>query len=184
MAKHPRKPRAKVTPESWCTQDRLELLTAWAALGQTMEQIAKRMGVTRKTLYVWQDKRPEIKAAIALGASGADNRMEQSLFQNGMDRYVTLHTYEYDYDDAGNKIRERIVRTEHKFVRADTSAQIFWLCNRRPDRWKDVRTLSKLADQAGGAEEGSTGVVILPEVDTPPTEERPAEEQEDGENDG
>lgn len=184
MAKKPRKPRIKVTPEAWCTQDRLELLQAWAALGLTMEQIAKRMGITRKTLYVWQDKRPEIKAAIDLGASGADNRMEHSLYQNGMDRYVTLHTYEYDFDEEGNKIRERIVKTEHKFIRADTSAQIFWLCNRRPDRWKDVRTLSKLADQAGSAEEGSTGVVILPEVDAPPDDTSLTEGKEGGAENG
>ena len=184
MAKKQRKPRTKVTPDSWCTQDRLEILTAWAALGLDKEQIAKRMGITRKTLYVWQNKHPEIKAAIELGASGADNRMEHSLYQNGTDRYVTLHTYEYEYDSDGNCIRKKIVKTEHKFIRADTSAQIFWLCNRRPDRWKDVRTLAKSADQAGGAEEGSTGVVILPQVDAPPEDASFTEGKEGGEDGG
>lgn len=181
MAKKPRKTRAKSEPEAWCTQDRLALLTAWSALGLTMEQLAGRMGIARKTLYAWQNKHPELKAAIELGASGADNRMEHNLYQNGTDRYITLHTYEYEYDEDGNQITERIVRTEHKFIRADTSAQIFWLCNRRPDRWRDVRSLSKVAECAEGTENGSTGIVILPQIDEPPAEESHAESKERGE---
>ena len=48
------------------------------------------------------------------------------------------------------------VVTTTKMVIPDVTAQIFWLKNRRPDRWRDK-------PQEVEADMSETGVIILPE---------------------
>lgn len=154
------------------------MVTLMAARGLTMKQLAKEMGISAPTLKKWRSENPELDAAIKRGAMSADDRMESELYQNATDHYAVEDTVEYIYDDAGNKLDERIIRRQYKHIRADTTAQFFWLCNRRPEVWRDIRSIAKAA--AEGAAEREGGVVILPEADAPPSPE--AETAGEGEN--
>ena len=68
----------------------------------------------------------------------------------------------YDYteqrieksDKDGTKIVQIL-----KHVPADTTAQIFWLKNRKPDVWRDRRE-----KDSGNEDENESGVLIVPEV--------------------
>lgn len=46
------------------------------------------------------------------------------------------------YDDAGRPIMKQVkhIKKIQKTALPDTTAQIFWLKNRRPDRWRDKPT--------------------------------------------
>ena len=53
---------------------------------------------------------------------------------------VSTKVRKIDYDSSGKKIREyEELQTGYDEVHVppDTTAQIFWLKNRRPDRWRD-----------------------------------------------
>lgn len=150
----------------WLYAYKLQMVTLMAASGLTMKQLAKEMGISAPTLKKWRSENPELDAAIKRGAKSADDRMESELYQNATDHYAVEDLVEYVYDDDGNQIGERIIRRQYKHVRADTTAQLFWLCNRRPDVWRDIRSISKAAADAASEREG--GVVILPEADAPP----------------
>ena len=45
---------AKGKYQHWLTPEGLTLLEGWARDGLTDEQMAQRMGITAKTLYVWK----------------------------------------------------------------------------------------------------------------------------------
>lgn len=156
------------------------MLTVMAASGLTMKELAKEIGISEPTLKKWREKNPEIEAAIRRGTTPADDRMEGELYRNATDRYAVEDTVEYDYNEQGELIRERVVRRQYKHIKADTTAQIFYLCNRRPDVWRDIRAAAKAAENV--EIESSGGVVILPEVDAPP--EVSADESEATENVG
>lgn len=150
-----------------------------------MKALAKEIGITEPTLKKWRDTNPEIEAAIRRGTTPADNRMEDELYRNATDRYAVEDTVEYDYNEQGELIRERVVRRQYKHIKADTTAQIFYLCNRRPEVWRDIRSVAKTAETA--EIESTGGVVILPEVDAPPevvTDESEATENVGGAEDG
>ncbi|MGM9647123.1 MAG: helix-turn-helix domain-containing protein [Eubacteriales bacterium] len=172
------KPKTKAS--DWLSAYRLQLLTVMAAAGMSMKALAKEIGITEPTLKKWRNENPEIEAAISRGTKPADDRMECELYRNATDRYAVEDTVEYDYNEQGELIRERVVRRQYKHVKADTTAQIFYLCNRRPEVWRDIRAVAKAAETA--EIESSCGVVILPEVDAPP--EVGAAESEDKENVG
>lgn len=105
----------------------LTLLEGWARSGLSMKQIAKNIGITDQCLYLWFKKYPEIKQAVEKGKEVVDYEVENALYKTAMG----FELVEQQLDNKGNK--RMIKRT----VPPNVAAQIFWLKNRRPDRWRD-----------------------------------------------
>ncbi|MFA5348132.1 MAG: hypothetical protein WC294_08340 [Methanoregula sp.] len=99
--------------------------------GKTNPEIAASLGIVESTLHEWRKKYPEFSDALKEGKEEADSRVEASLFQRatGYDLDVEETT---EYPDGGMQVK----RTK-KHIAPDTTAQIFWLKNRRPDEWRD-----------------------------------------------
>jgi hypothetical protein len=119
----------------WLTKDNLTRLTGWARDGLTDDQIAAKMGVCRTTLYDWYNRYPDILNAVKKGKEPVDVEVENALLKRalGYDYEETITEVE---DLGGGKTRKHVKRvTRH--VAGDTTAQIFWLKNRPPDRWRD-----------------------------------------------
>ena len=108
---------------------------AAARFGAIEEEIADELNIGITTLERWKEKYPEFRGALNVGKQAADDRVERSLYQraNG-------------YSHPAVKIfMTRDGKTvEHKYTEhypPDTTAAIFFLKNRRPDRWRDVQNI-------------------------------------------
>jgi len=136
---------AKGKYADWLGADGLLLVEAWARDGLTEEQIAHNMGITRETLRVWKNKFPAISSALKKGKEVVDIEVENALLKKAMGYNVevkkTFKVRIVDYDqDTGKKIMEREelqTGVDEVHIPADTTAQIFWLKNRRPESWRD-----------------------------------------------
>lgn len=99
--------------------------------GATNKEVADFFQVDLSTIRNWATTYPEFFAALKLGKTAADDRVEQSLYHRAMgyshDAVKILMTKE------GDVYREEYV--EH--YPPDTVACIFWLKNRRPEQWRD-----------------------------------------------
>ena len=115
----------------WLTDDGRTLLQGWARDGLTDEQIAHNIGLTAATLYVWKNKYPEISETLKKGKEVVDIHVENALLKRALG-------YEYTEErvEISDKDGKKVIRTT-KYIPPDTTAQIFWLKNRRPDRWRD-----------------------------------------------
>ena len=93
----------------WLEPDKLILIQGWARDGLTEEQIAHNMGISTKTLYNWKQKKECLPILQAL--------------------------------KSGKEVIDYIV--ENSLLKAaregNVTAQIFWLKNRKPDKWRDKR---------------------------------------------
>lgn len=134
---------AKGKYQKWLEPESLILLEGWARDGLTDEQIAKNMGITRKTLAEWKCKYSDIGDTLKKGKEVVDTEVENALLQKalGMTKTVQkpIKLKEVKYDN-GKRVseKERIEYAEEEvFIPPDTTAQIFWLKNRRPDKWRD-----------------------------------------------
>ena len=144
---------AKGKYQEWLTLEGLLKIEGWARDGLTDEQIAEKIKITPSTLYEWKKRYSEISEALKKGKEVVDRQVENALLKRALGYQYTEKTVEKS--NEGIKIRTTI-----KEVIPDTTAQIFWLKNRRPDLWRDKQQIehsgevsNKLADvmaQIGG----------------------------------
>jgi len=134
-----------------------------ARAGMTDAQIAGRLGISEATITNWKKDYPEFLASLKVGKEGPDDLVEKSLFER-----ATGYTFDSEKivvvsmgQGLGSET-ERVPIKEH--CPPDVTAQIFWLKNRRPDRWRDKQEI-----QIDG--EISTPVKFVfvdpPDADTP-----------------
>lgn len=122
---------AKGKYEKWLEPEGLKLLEGWARDGLTDEQVAKNIGIATGTLYDWKNKHPEISEALKKGKEVVDIQVENALLKRALGYEYTEEKVEISEKDG-----KKVVQTV-KHVAPDTTAQIFWLKNRRPDKWRD-----------------------------------------------
>lgn len=135
---------AKGKYEQWLTEEGLLQLEAWARNGLTDEQIAANMGITRSTLNEWKKKYSDISDTLKRGKDIVDIQVENALLKRALG-YTYIETTQEQVDDydphTGLKTGSHmeVTKTVTKEVQPDTTAQIFWLKNRKPDTWRDKR---------------------------------------------
>ena len=132
--------------KDWLTEDGLLRLAAWARDGLTDEQIASNIGISRSTLGEWRKKYPDISDTLKREKEIIDVQVENALLKRALGYTFTETTRERvnDYDpDTGEKIGTHleITKTVEKEVQPDTTAQIFWLKNRKPETWRDKKDI-------------------------------------------
>ena len=149
---------AKGKVEYWLTPEGLTLLGGWAKEGLTDEQIAHNCGIKRQTIYDWKRKFSDISDALKKGKEIVDYEVENALYKKTIGynakvlKNVKVKRVEYD-EQTGFKRREyeEIVEVyDEVHVPADTTAQIYWLNNRKQEQWRNKQdknnndSLSKL----------------------------------------
>lgn len=130
--------------DEWLEQDKLTLLEGWARDGLTYEQIAKNMGIGLTTLKEWRQKEPTIQSTLKKGREVVDYEVENALYKKTLGYNVllkkTFKLKRIEYNDDGKKIKEYeelVDGYDETHIPADTTAQIFWLKNRKPRKWRD-----------------------------------------------
>lgn len=104
-----------------------------AALGATDREAAEFFEVNEATLYRWKHEHVEFCEALKVGKAQADARVEQSLYRRALG---------YAHDAVKIAVNASGEVTEVPFVEhypPDTTAAIFWLKNRKPEEWRDVK---------------------------------------------
>ena len=127
---------AKGKYREWLKPDGLLKLEAWARDGLTDEQIASNMGIATGTLYTYKNKYSEIDEALKRGKEVVDIQVENALLKRALG---------YTYDEVTYEYGEEIKRVT-KEVQPDTTAQIFWLKNRKPEAWRDRKDIDMQAE--------------------------------------
>ena len=121
--------------EEWLTEDGLTTVEGWARDGLTDEQIAHNIGIAERTFTDWKDRFPAISAALKKGKAPVDIQVENALLKRALGYdYEEITTEIFDMPDGTQR---KHIKKVTKMVVPDTTAQIFWLKNRRPDKWRD-----------------------------------------------
>lgn len=130
---------AKSKVEYWLTDEGLLLIGAWARDGLTDEQMAKNMNISASTFYDWKKKYSEISEALKKNKAIVDYEVENALLKRALGYSYTETTKERHYNENKNEYEMIVTKEVTKQVVPDTTAQIFWLKNRKPDMWRDKK---------------------------------------------
>lgn len=117
------------------------MIEGWARDGLTDEQIASNMGIAYSTFRTWRDKYPALSAALKKGKEVVDRQVENALLKRALG-YSYKETTRELVTDKETGVSELIVtKIVEKEVVPDTTAQIYWLKNRKPEEWRDKRAV-------------------------------------------
>ena len=108
-------------------KDKLILIQGMARDGLTQQQIADNLGINVDTLIEYKKKYTDFSEALKKGKEVVDIEVENALLKRALG-------YKYDEVTYENGVETKRVTKE---VQPDTTAQIFWLKNRKPNNWKD-----------------------------------------------
>ena len=117
--------------EYWLTPEGLLKIEGWARDGLTDEQIALNIGISRSTLNTWKDRYSDISDTLKRGKDIVARQVESALLRRALG---------YEYEEVKKKFEGDVLiekTVTKKEVIPDTTAQIFWLKNRKPDKWRD-----------------------------------------------
>lgn len=121
------------------------MLEGWARDGLTDEQIAHNMGIHPSTYYKYCNDFIEIRKAIKKGKAPVDVQVENALLKRALgyeytETHIRREVIGYKVENGqripilGKKSYEEVVK---KTMPPEVLAQIYWLKNRRPDKWRD-----------------------------------------------
>lgn len=136
---------------------RLEEIKDWCRNGATDEEIAKRLGISRDSFYQYKKEFSDFSDTLKETKEIVDAQVENALLKRALG---------YEYKEVTKKVVDgelKVTKVITKQVVPDTTAQIFWLKNRRPDKWREKPAEEKeeqesvsvnitIEDLSGGAE--------------------------------
>ena len=141
-------------------QPRLLEIAAWCRDGLTDKEIAERLDIGKDSFYTYKNKYTEFSDTLKETKEIADIKVENSLNKNAngydYEEQTVVMKKEVIYKD-GKRVKEVtypevITLTKHK--EAETKAQMFWLQNRKPEKWRNQSQVelkvSKLEDILNG----------------------------------
>ena len=103
--------------------------------GADDKQISKTLGITEKTLNNWKKEYPELLQSLKKGKDLFDTKNVEIALRDRALGYS--HKEDKIFQDKGTPV---IVPTI-KHYPPDPTACIFWLKNRQPHRWRDVKAI-------------------------------------------
>ena len=106
-------------------------------LGATDKELADFFEVAESTINEWKLAHPEFSESIKKGKTLADAEVADRLYQRAMGySHEAVKIFPNgEKDEDGNKQPLIVPYTEH--YPPDSVAAIFWLKNRKPERWRE-----------------------------------------------
>lgn len=145
-------PRVRI--DDWIGDDKLLTLKGWARDGLTDIEIANNMGISVRTFYNWVKKEVRIMQAIKKGREPLIVEVEDAFIKECFGYWVT-ETKTIEKDDGSIETQ----KTE-KYMRPVTASQIFFLKNKKPERWKEKQEIKSEVDVSASE---SKVTIFLPE---------------------
>jgi len=137
--KKPKKPKTKKGPGSgrpskYSASYAPKIAEIMARHGMIDRDMAAFMGISESTFNKWKRDFPEFKKALDRGKAEIDDKVENALLQRALG-------YEHPEDVIMQYQGEPVIVPTIKHYPPDNVSCIFWLKNRRPDRWRDKQEL-------------------------------------------
>ena len=171
---------AKPKYTEWLTHDGLLRIEGWARDGLSLAQIAHNVGVADSTFRRWKEENEDLSAAIKRGNAPVDLEVENAMLKSALGHKETVRKAikvktEKQKVGEGKIVEEHIEYVDEEvYIPPQVVAQIFWLKNRRPDKWKEkveqtviteVEDLTPLVEMLNGTEnEEDTVETVVPKT--------------------
>ena len=157
----------------------LDKIARWAESGASQSEIAEKLHLAVSTFKLYLSKGDkgeepysDLSDCFRKAAEVPDDNVEAAMYKRACGIEYEERVYELVMNKDTGEAEERCTKRTVKYIPPDPTSGMFWLTNRRPDRWRYK------PEPAQNDEGGGTGVVMLPAVMDKP--EPPCEVSDDG----
>ena len=144
----------------------LDKIALWAEKGATQTEIAKKlkMGVSTFKKYLALGEKGEkpyvdLVDCFRRACEIPDDEVEAAMFKRATGITYDEEVYEPRWDEHTEQMVEVCVKRTRKYIPPDPTSAMFWLTNRRADKWR-----YKPQEGDSGDKDDERGVVMIPEV--------------------
>lgn len=116
-------------------------IEGWARDGLTDEQIAKNLGISKDTFYKYKSAYADFSDSLKRGKEVVDREVENALLKRALGYSYNEVTKEQVMNPETGKYELQPTKVVTKEIAPDTTAQIFWLKNRKPAEWRDKKEI-------------------------------------------
>ena len=119
-------------------EPRLEEIKHWCRDGAIEKEICAQLGISETCFENYKHDHEYLRKALKEGKEIADYQVEDSLFKRALGYSFTETTSERIGDSNELKLTKEVV----KHIAPEVIACIFWLKNRCPEKWRDIKELN------------------------------------------
>lgn len=134
-------------------EPRLIEIEGWARDGLIDKQIAHNLGVAYSTFREYVKNYSALSVVLKRGKEVVDLEVENALLKRALgfryDEVTRELTEQIDKDTGESKMVLAETKRVTKEVHPETAAAIFWLKNRRPDKWRDKQEVQQEIKHSG-----------------------------------
>lgn len=128
--------------DSGILDDVLKKVRDWRGEGAELDEIAKKLGIGRATLFDYQKRHPDFADALKIGREIMDSKVEDSLLKEcvGYQYEETTTTTVAIINKKTGQVTdlEKVEkRTTKRWARPSPVAIAYYLNNRKPKEWKN-----------------------------------------------
>lgn len=110
---------------------RFEEIKDWVRNGATDKYLWEKLGISERSFYQYKNEFSQFSQVLKETKDYVDAQVESSLLKRALG---------YSYNEVTKEFSDgevKVTKIVTKQVVPDTTAQIFWLKNRRPEQWRD-----------------------------------------------
>lgn len=134
-------------------KEKLTLVEAWARDGLLDKDIAAKLHISLDSFYKYKKEHNEFSDALKNGKESIDVEVENALLKRALGYSYVEVTEEPIYLPDGKQLLDEegkpliaVTKRVTKQVSPDTTAQIFWLKNRKRAEWRDRQEIEMNAE--------------------------------------
>lgn len=123
-------------------QPYLNIIADMCRNGKKDEDIYKRLSVSKDSFYKYKREYSELSDILKRNKDYVDSQVENELLNNALGKTIKeqkpIKLKKKYYDNNGNLCEEEYIEVVEvlREIPGDTTAQIFWLKNRRREEWR------------------------------------------------
>jgi hypothetical protein len=123
-------------------QAKIEQIAAWCRAGMLEKEIAIKLGISVSTLEKYKTEHPELTEALKNNEATANEAVENALYNKCIGytypEEMAFKCKRVFYDEQDRRCEEEHIETitVQKYQPPETMAQVVWLNNRCPSRWR------------------------------------------------
>jgi len=126
--------------EKYRIGEKLAQIANWYRNGAIDKDVAHKLHIGLTTFYKIRNQSLEFRETITENKNIADDQVESSLYKRALGFEYEEITQEVRTNNNGSAT-PTLIRKTKKIMPGDTTAQIFWLKNRRPEKWRDKQEI-------------------------------------------